>query len=188
VTLGKYVGSLGYPSSGGYTYPKIQGDPANNAAVAVWPTSGSTFTSVNGDPWIISSLKVTSISAYGIVADAHSHLLLSNMNFAYCGLGHMCAEYGGFIETLAGPYTVSGDSPYHITASMRGEYVSQGNAVTLAVINGAHPIFFYFAQGGSGGLVAASQMTTSGPYTSYHTNQVNNDGTALMYAPSTGWP
>jgi hypothetical protein len=190
VTLGRYVGSLCYPAGGAYTYPRILGDPTNNNAVAIHPTAGAAFTSVNGSPWILDSLRVCSNNHYCVVCDAHAHLLLRNLNFGCCGLGHMIAEYGGFIETLAGPYTISGGAPYHITALMRGEYVSQGNAISFTAPYGAWPYFGYFAQGGSGGLVAAGGISLAGGgYTCGHTNQANNDGSALMYPMANGtWP
>lgn len=184
VTLGSWVGSLGYTPTG-YTYPTIQGDPTNNYLVAVQSTAlNSTFTSVDGDPWIISNLRVISNGAYGFNSDAHSHILLNNINFGYCGLGHMTAIYGGFIETLAGPYTITGSTPYHITCLMRGEYVSQGNQVTFE-----GNTFFYFAQGGTGGFINAGQMSCFGPYNNYHPGQILNDGSALMYPTASGyWP
>jgi hypothetical protein len=185
VILPRWSGSLGWRSAGNYTYPVIQGDQMDNTAVKVLPPSGSAFTSVHGSPWIISSLTVAA-PQYGIVSDAGSHLLLQNINFYICGNGHMVAEYGGFIETIAGGYTISGSAPYHITAVMHGIFVSQGNAVTLV----GNPNFVYFADGGSGGLVATGGISyASGILTSYHPGQVNNDGTALMYPNSNGnWP
>jgi hypothetical protein len=46
------------------------------------------------------------------------------------------------------------------------------------------------AQGGSGGLVAAGGISLAGGgYTCGHSQQVNNDGSALMYPMSNGtWP
>jgi hypothetical protein len=96
------------------------------------------------------------------------------------------------ISSLAAQYRVtSGGAPYHITALMRGEYVSQGNAISFTAPYGAWPYFGYFAQGGSGGLVAGGGLRLAGVggYTCGHTNQANNDGTALMYPMSNGtWP
>jgi hypothetical protein len=190
VVLGRYVGSVRYPAGGAYTYPRIAGDTTNNNSVCVHPTAGAAFTSVKGDPWILDSIRVASNNHYCVVADADAHLLLRNLNFGVCGLGHMIAEYDGFIETLNGPYTISGGAPYHITALMRGKVVSQGNVVSFTAPYGSWPYFSYFAQGGSGGLVAAGGISLgSGGYTCGHTNQVNNDGTALMYPTSNGtWP
>jgi hypothetical protein len=184
VTLGRYLGSLGYTPTG-YTYPKIIGDSNNRANVTVQaPGTDSTFVSVNGDPWIIDSLTVVSFGAYGVESDAHAHLLLNNLNFGYCGLGHMTAIYGGFIETLAGAYVISGSAPYHIDCAMRGEYVSQGNPVSFLGVT-----FFYFARGLSEALIAAGQMNCAGPYASDHPGRVSNDGTATMLPTgSGGWP
>lgn len=189
VVLGRYVGSLGYTTTG-YTYPVIQGDPSNNAAVRIHNTSGAPFTSVNGNPWIIASLKVAADNSYGIISDAHAHLLLRNLNFGNCLLGHMCSEYGGFIETLAGPYTISGGSTYHIAVVELGEYVSQGNAVTFVQTAGVWPSFTYFAQGRARGYAAAGQMSIAGGIcSSAHPNQVDNDSTAMMHPMQNGlWP
>jgi hypothetical protein len=195
VVLPRYVGSLGwrgwtgsfgYP--GVYTYPRIQGDPSNNAAVTVRPASNAPFTSVHGDAWIIDSVKVASVDNFCVVSDAGSHLLLQNMNFGNCGLGHMAAEYGGFIETLNGPYTISGSAPYHIVAAKKGTYVSQGNAVTFV----GWPSFTYFAAGYNGSMVDAGGISLaagSGGCSSAHPGTVANDGTSLMYPTSNGaWP
>lgn len=189
VTLGRYVGSLCYPSGGGYTYPVIKGDPANTYAVQVRPVTGTPFTSVNGMPWILDSLLVASHSGCGVVSDAGSHLLMRNVNFGICAASHMMAEYGGFIETLAGPYMISGSANYHMSALMGGKWVAQGNPVAFTAPYGTWPAFYYFAQGGSGGLINMGQMSfASGGYTSAHPGTESNDGTALMYAPPSGWP
>jgi hypothetical protein len=189
VVLGRYVGTLGYTQNG-YTYPKIQGDPTNNAAVRIHNASGAPFTSVHGFPWIIGSLMVATDNSYGIISDAHAHLLLSNLNFGNCLLGHMCSEYGGWIETLAGPYTISGGSTYHICVVQRGEFVAQGNGIAFVQTAGVWPSFTYFAQGSSWGFAACGQMSiASGICSSSHPNQVNNDGTAMMHPMGNGlWP
>jgi hypothetical protein len=186
VVLGRYVGSLCYPAGGAYTYPTIKGDPAHNRAVVVYPTAGAPFTSVNGSPWIIDSISVNANGGYGIVSDAHAHILLRNMDFGICGNGHMCAEYGGFIETLAGPYSISQGAPYHITVCMRGEFVSQGNAVSFLAPYGVWPNFSTFVRGLSGGLLNMGQMSlVSGGHTT-GSSPPTNDGTALMYPMAGG--
>jgi len=111
VTLGRYVGSLCYPSGGAYTYPRILGDPTNNNSVCVFPSQGAAFTSVGGMRWIIENVRVRSNNHYGIVADEGARLLLRNPNFGICGVGYTVSEYGAFIETLAGPFTISGARP-----------------------------------------------------------------------------
>jgi hypothetical protein len=68
--------------------------------------------------------------------------------------------------------------------------VAQGNQVTFNNTYGAWPAFYYFAQGGSGGLINMGQMIfVAGAYTSAHPGTESNDGTALMYPMSNGtWP
>jgi hypothetical protein len=190
VTLGRYAGSLCYPAGGGYTYPRILGDPANNNSVCVFPSQGAAFTSVGGMRWIIENVRVRSNNHYGIVADEGARLLLRNPNFGICGVGYTVSEYGAFIETLAGPFTISGATDRGFTALMGGRFVSQGNVVSFTAPYGSWPYFTYFARGGSGGLVNMGQLSLgSGGYTCGHTNQADNDGTALMYPMGNGtWP
>lgn len=193
VVLRRYVGSLGWNgwSAGGYpgiyTYPTIQGDPTNNAAVVVHAPTYSAFTGVKCLPWIIDSVLVKA-PQWGVNSDAESHILLRNANFGACTLGHMASAYGGFIETLNGPYTVSGGGGYHVIGAKRGLYVSQGNAITFL----GNPSFNYFAAGIAGSLVDAGGMSLaagSGGCTSAHPGVVSNDGTSLMYPTSNGgWP
>lgn len=184
VYLPRYVGSLGWQA--GYTYPVIQGDLTNNGLVVVRPATGSAFIGVNCSPWIISSLMVRSYNQWGINSDACSMILLQNVNFGVCGLGHMCASYGGFIETLNGPYSISGSAQTHINVSVGGIYVSQGNLVTFQ----AWPTFLWFAAGVHGGRAECGGLSfANSQYTSSHPGTVNNDGTALLYPTLNGnWP
>lgn len=189
VVLPRYCGSLGWNGwATSYSYPKIQGDVTNNAAVCVHPATGTCFTSVNGLPWIIDSICVKSSNQWGVNFDACGHVLVHNMNFGNCGLGHMGGGYGAFLETLNGPYTISGSAQNHLCVGPRGIYVSQGNPITFL----GNPQFVYFARGYQGALVDCSGMSLapgSGGCTSYHPGVASNDGTALMYPTSNGgWP
>lgn len=194
VVLRRYVGSLGwigwtpvtgYPAI--YTYPTIQGDPANNAAVVVHAPIYSAFTGVNCLPWIIDSLLVRA-PQWGVNSDATSHILLRNMNFGACTIGHMTAGYGGFLETLNGPYTISGNAGWHVFVGDCGIYVSQGNAITF--LN--NPQFNYFAAGLQGGFVNCAGMSLapgSAGCTSAHPGAVQNDGMSWTYPLWNGnWP
>lgn len=183
VTLARYVGSLGY-RGGQYTYPKIQGDTTNNAAVSVHPSSGNAFTSVNGSPWLIDSLLVASNNGYGIEADACSHLLLHNLAYGPCGYDHKTVLYGGFLEDIAGPITLYGGGRYHISAQNGGLYVSQGNTMNVS----GTQVFSYFAGCWGNGQLYCGQLAFSGVPVSQHPGQVASDGSPFISAPSAGWP
>ena len=95
IILPNYVGSLGY--TGGYdvSFPRIMGDPANNAAVRLSPSpmGQPTIVGALSPPWVIESLKIESADQWGIEADNHAKIFTRHINFGACHGGHMVASY-----------------------------------------------------------------------------------------------
>lgn len=151
VNLGRWVGSA--------PHFRILGDPADNAAVAVYPDAGGPAIKVvggRGSPYLIESILVQSSGDYGIISDAGSHVLLKNPHFSWVGLAHMFAEHTGFMEVLAGSYTVSGGALWHIAAVANGEFIHQNNTIVFQ----NNPVFnLGFALAAYQGLVFCKNLT-----------------------------
>lgn len=130
VTTNINYGAVYLPSIVGNASLRIRGDTTNSGAVNVYGASDNAITCVNCHGIILDSFRVQS-AQYGIVSDAQGHLLVRNMNFGPAGAAHMFVEHKGFLETLAGPYTVSGGAQVHIASAALGEFVSQGNVINF---------------------------------------------------------
>ena len=195
IILPNYVGSLGY--TGGYdmTFPRIMGDPANNAAVLLSPAPVGQPTIVGclSMPWSIESLKIESTDQWGIEADNHAKIFTRYINFGNCKLGHMVASYRGFIETrydmTSGGMDISGSTTggYHMLANYAGMIVAQGNLVRTA--NSPH--FAWFAGASDHGHIAAAgyNFAPGAHIISDHPGTANVDaGTfGIAHATAGGW-
>ena len=199
IVLPNYVGSLGH--TGGYdvSFPRIMGDPANNAAVRLSPSpmGQPTIVGALSPPWVIESLKIESADQWAIEADNHAKIFTRHINFGACHGGHMIASYRGFIETLydrdgayAGGMDISGGTSngYHMLASNGGMIVAQGNLVRAT----NHPRFAWFAGANNHGHVEASgyDFAPGANILAEHTGTANvNDSTfGIANATQGGWP
>lgn len=145
VEVRRYVSSTGW-RAGQYTYPRIQGDTNNNAAVVIRPSNGWAVTGVNALPWVIDSLTVASENAGGINSDACSHLLGVNLNFGQVGTAPNCcqilAQHKGFYEHIVSGFTISGGGWCHVYSHIQG-LVKLQSPVVAPILNA--PTFEWFA-------------------------------------------
>ena len=164
VVLHGYSNSLGWRGWGNYTFARIVGDPSNNAAVVVHPSTGWAFTSVLGAaPWILESLTIKSTTAGGINADAYSRILGKNLNFGQVSSSPLAcqilAQHGAFYEHIAGPFKISGGGWCHVMAHLGGSVKLQGPQ-TVVISNA--PAFYRSAVSHGNSIVDYSGVTWSG--------------------------
>lgn len=186
VTTNINYGPVYLPSIVGNASLRIRGDTTNSGAVNVYAASGNAVTCVNCHGFILDSFRVQA-AQYGIVSDAQGHLLVQNMNFGPAGVAHMFVEHKGFLETLAGPYTVSGGAQVHIQASAFGEYVSQGNVINFQ----NNPGFNIFVATSVLGFIHAAgfQGYTGSRYVAHCCDDGGGSGFAAVGpAGGVGWP
>lgn len=148
ITLPNYVGNLGYIGGYEFTFPRIQGNPANNAAVRVSATGTPSIIGCLSMPWSIESLKIESTNSWGVESDNHGKVFLRFINFGNCTQGHMLAAYGGLIETRndgAIGMDISGGTTngFHMFATRGGKIFTQGNL--LRINNTPHVAYFAHA-------------------------------------------
>ena len=190
VILRRWVGSLDW-CNGVYSYPCIQGDPANPTAVVVRPANGWAFTGVNCSPWIIDSLSISSPNGGGINSDAYSHILGRSLDFGQVGAGPLCcqilAQHGAFYEHIATPFTISGGGWTHAYAHLAGMIKLQ-SPCTVAINNA--PRFSYFAICDGNSIIDYSGIGYSGGlWGNQYVPVVANTGGFMSPPPSAPpWP
>ena len=201
IILPGYAGDISYAGRIGkydYAFPRIMGDPRNNAAVLLSPApvGEPTIASCMTKPWVIQSLKIESTDSWAIEADARAVIYTRHVNFGNCSGGHMVAAYGGFIETLYdkdGPYaggmdiTGSTNGGYHMLANYGGMIVAQGNLVRTA----NSPRFAWFAGANNHGHIEAGGYTFApgARIVSDHPETANVDASTfgIAHATAGGW-
>jgi hypothetical protein len=190
--LPNYVGDVGYTGGYDFTFPRIQGNPTNNAAVRLSGTNIPTIIGCLSMPWSIESLKLESVGSWAIEADNQARIFTRYINFGNCTQGHMLAAYGGLIETRNDAMTgmdITGGTVngFHMFATMGGKIYTQGNLVRTA----NNPSFNYFAHADNHGEVFASGYVPApgASVTCAHPGAANVDATSIATPLSNGtWP
>lgn len=187
VQLVSPVGSA--PSPTGHTaLIRIRGDVTNNAAVVVGTSTllEKAFTCVGTRGVILDSIRVIAMGGggVGILADGGCHMLIQNMNFGQCGFAQIQVNHMSFLETLAGPYTISGSAQYHVAVGVASEFINQSNAVTFV---GTPSILGAFQTTSLHGIAYMANITSFSGARSI-ASCCSGDNTGGAIAPTIGWP
>ena len=134
----------------------------------------------------INGMKLTSIGSVGrgIYIKASGLVLFSGTEFGECSANHILCNTSGARVEANGNYSITGDTPYHWTASYGGVIIVSGRTITLT----GTPDFNAFAQASNAGIVLCNADTFTGSatglrYAATTNGVVNSAGSGATYLP-----
>jgi hypothetical protein len=157
VVKGRYLGAAGKES--------VVFDIVSTSVTV--SSTASCYLGQDGAAFTVKNQTLSSGSGYGIISIGSSIAHQGN-NFGICANAHLCGTDSGFI-TSTGPYTVSGNAPNHILASVNGCVSSS----VLATLTGTPAFSSSYAGAAQNGTINAAGSTFTG------------SATGLRYAAST---
>ena len=150
VVSGPFVGATGATS---VTFS------GSTSAIIATP-GGTAFSNSDGSAYSISgfSISATGAGGYALSAGANSKIIFSGTSFGACGTAHMLAQNAGFISAT-GNYTIAGNSPIHLNATVNGNIQVSAHTITLS---GSPAFSTAFAAASGNANIICSANTYSG--------------------------
>lgn len=156
VRTGSYSGTVLIPLMMGSGFLYIIGDTTTPSNCVVTSSSNACFQAADNARCIVRGFKVSGFG--GIRGIRGGGIFFSYIDFSSCSSYHMEASNGGWLQS-EGNYSITGNSPRHITCSILSRVALFGGTVTL---NGTPAFVDAFAKTASGSVLQVYAVTFAG--------------------------
>lgn len=114
----------------------IRGDLNNPSNVKIaMNRPGGAFNTINCKcGWVIEGFEISNPGGTGVDSHANSHVYVGKNTFLQCGMAHLMAGWGGFLE-IVGDHLIAGGAQYHLAATQGSRILYSPPGITTLTGN-----------------------------------------------------